>query len=250
MLTRLGGSRFTAGDTEKLQPDRVSRRGVGVLPDDQYAHISERLFEGAEHVLARGQVTCTRRRGLAPEEVAHLLDLPGHRTPGPRPTRSPSRSCSGRSAMRWATTSAFGSAMARHSTRRAGAIRCAQGLSAARAGGSRRRHEPASGTGPVRAGFPRPGPGGSRRHEPASVPRFRVARQSGLSIGPNRRPAGTGGRLSTPAGESPGRAPTAAVPYPAAPYVLVFGRRAVAAGRTADIDSPPDSPPDTLPVAA
>ena len=29
-------------------------------------------------------------------------------------------------------------------------------------------------------------------------------------------------------------------------YVLVFGRRAVAAGRTADIDRPPD----TLPVAA
>ena len=118
--------------------------------------------------------------------------------------------CSGRSA----TASASGSAMASHSTRTV--------LARTRSHG---RCEPA-----VTWWFARSGMGAG-------------AWGCGEGPGPPAGPVGAAGPAGA-AGAAGHAVPAAEVAFLS--YVLYFGRRAVAAGLTADIEAPPD----TLPVAA
>ena len=86
MLIRLGGSRRTSGATEKLKPDRIPRRRVRILADDQHPHVGERLLERAQHPVARGQVTAPGGH-FGPQEVTHRADLVRHRGQGLSPAR-------------------------------------------------------------------------------------------------------------------------------------------------------------------
>ena len=52
----------------------MAGRGVGVLADDQHPHVGERLLEGAQHLVACGQVPLARGDLLA-QEHAHPGDL-------------------------------------------------------------------------------------------------------------------------------------------------------------------------------
>ena len=52
----------------------MARRGVRILSDDQHPHVGERLLEGAQHLVARGQVALARGDLLA-QEHAYPRDL-------------------------------------------------------------------------------------------------------------------------------------------------------------------------------
>ena len=61
MLRRLPGSGRTSGATLKRQADRVARRRVRILPDDQHADVVERLLERGEDLRGRlGGRACRR----------------------------------------------------------------------------------------------------------------------------------------------------------------------------------------------
>ena len=47
--------------------------GVGVLADDEHAHVGQRPLEGAQHLVAGGQVVASGRDLLA-QEASHRLD--------------------------------------------------------------------------------------------------------------------------------------------------------------------------------
>ena len=61
------------GRDREAQPDRITGRGVGILADDQHPHLVERLLEGAQYPVARGQVAAARGH-LRAQEVAHRGD--------------------------------------------------------------------------------------------------------------------------------------------------------------------------------
>ena len=71
MLTRLPRQPADLGRDREAQADRVARRRIGILPDDQHPHVGERLAEGAEDVLACRQVAAAGS-DLGSEEVAEL----------------------------------------------------------------------------------------------------------------------------------------------------------------------------------
>ena len=73
------------GDGER-QPDRMPRRRVGVLADDQHAYGVQRAGEGAQHVLA-GREVAAAGRDLAAQELAHPRDVVGDRLEGGGPAR-------------------------------------------------------------------------------------------------------------------------------------------------------------------
>ena len=52
----------------------MAGRGVRILADDQHPHVGERLLEGAQHPVARGQVPLALGDLLA-QEHAHVRDL-------------------------------------------------------------------------------------------------------------------------------------------------------------------------------
>ncbi len=64
----------------------MAGRGVRVLADDEHPDVAERLLEGAQHLLARGQVALARGDLLA-QEAAHSGDLTLDRCERFRPAR-------------------------------------------------------------------------------------------------------------------------------------------------------------------
>ena len=81
-----GGQALDARVDREAEADRVARRGVRILADDQYPHVGERLFEGAQHLVARGQVALARGDLLA-QEHAYPRDLVLDRGERFRPAR-------------------------------------------------------------------------------------------------------------------------------------------------------------------
>ena len=82
MLTRLRGTGRHVGRHRERQPDRVARRRVGVLPDDEHPHVVERLLERPQHVRARRAGSRGPRRPR-PQELPERRD--GRRPPAPAP---------------------------------------------------------------------------------------------------------------------------------------------------------------------
>ena len=74
MLARLRGSGRTSARHREAQADRVARRRIRVLSDDEHPHPVERESEGAQHIRAGRQIPVARGE-LGPQELAHLGDL-------------------------------------------------------------------------------------------------------------------------------------------------------------------------------
>ena len=64
----------------------MAGRRVGVLAHDQHPHVGQRPVEGAQHVVARRQVSPPGRH-LGPQEVTEVADLTGDRCQRLRPAR-------------------------------------------------------------------------------------------------------------------------------------------------------------------
>ena len=75
MLRKLRGSGRTRAIDRERQPDRVARRGIRVLADDQHPHLSQGVTEGPQHVPTGWQVAATGR-GLGIEKFAQRCQLP------------------------------------------------------------------------------------------------------------------------------------------------------------------------------
>ena len=73
VLQAAGDGAHIGGDGER-QTDRVPRGRVRVLTDDQHPHVGQRSAEGAQHVVAGGQVAASLREFLA-EKISHGVDL-------------------------------------------------------------------------------------------------------------------------------------------------------------------------------
>ena len=74
MFCRLRGMGRTSGATENDRPTACPGGRVRVLPDDQHPHVGQRSAEGAQHVVAGGQVAASLREFLA-EKISHGVDL-------------------------------------------------------------------------------------------------------------------------------------------------------------------------------
>ncbi len=58
------------------QADGVAGRGVRILPDDEHAHVGERLLERAQHAVARGEVGAAGG-DLGAQPLPHPRDVVG-----------------------------------------------------------------------------------------------------------------------------------------------------------------------------
>jgi hypothetical protein len=77
----------------EAEADRMPRRRVRVLADDQHPHLVERLLERGQDAIARGQVAAPGRP-LAAQEIAETGDHVGDRRQRLRPARA-DRRCQG-----------------------------------------------------------------------------------------------------------------------------------------------------------